>query len=379
MWIISSVFLAIGIGVFIYWILIWRFEESTDDAYVHGNQVIITSQISGYINTVSVDDTDLVDQGQILVTLDQIDRKLAFESAKNILAESVREVTKMFENVGVLKGEFESRKAIFAKNAQDFKHRKALVESGGVSKEDFQHSEAFFVEAFANMLSAQHNLRGAKALVENTTIETHPLVQRAKDRLRQAYVNLSRCTIHSPAQGIIAMKKAQVGESIQPETPLMMVAPLDQIWVDANFKETQLTNIRIGQPVKMKSDIYGSEIIYHGEVIGIAPATGSVMSVLPPQNATGNWIKIVQRLPIRIKLRPQELKKFPLRLGLSMHVTVDIHDKGGKLIPSVAPPGPLYTTDIFKAQEAGVNEIIEKIVKENQTYTADEYTEALRG
>lgn len=372
MWILTAIFVALGIFGFLYWLLIWRFEEKTEDAYVHGNQVIITPQIPGYIMSVTVDDTDIVEEGRILVELDPIDRKLALENAKNSLAETVRSVTKMFENVGVLKGEVEAKKAAFAKTAQDYKNRKALVTSGGVSKEDFQHAEAFFVEAFANLLSAQHQLRGAKALVENTTIETHPLVEKAKDNLREAFVNLSRCTIRSPVHGMVAMKRAQVGESIDPQTPLMMIAPLNQIWVDANFKETQLKKVRIGQPVKLKSDIYGGDMIYHGEVIGIAAATGSVMSVLPPQNATGNWIKIVQRLPVRIKLEPSELKRYPLRLGLSMHVTVDIHDTSGKMIPAPPPPGPLYCTDIFEAQEEGARELIQKIIQENKTYVFEE-------
>lgn len=372
LWIVTAIFVAIGVAGFFYWLFIWRFEKSTNDAYVQGNQVIVTPQISGYITSVTVDDTDVVEQGRILVELDTIDRKLTLETAKNELANAVRDVTKMFEMVGVLKGEVEARKAAFAKAGLDYKHRKALAPTGGVSKEDFQHSEAFFVEAFANLLSAQHQLRGARALVENTTIETHPRVEKAKDALREAFVNLVRCTIRSPVQGMVAMKKAQVGESVDQKTPLMMVVPLDQIWVDANFKETQLKKMRLGQPVKLKSDIYKGEMIFHGEVIGISAATGSVMSVLPPQNATGNWIKIVQRLPVRVKLDPNELSRFPLRLGLSMDVTVNIHDISGKMIPPSAPPGPLYCTDIFAKQDEGADELIAKIVEENKTYTFDE-------
>jgi membrane fusion protein (multidrug efflux system) len=316
----------------------------------------------------------------VLIELDKIDRKMAFEATKNTLAETVRNVTQLFENVSSLKAQLEASKAAFAKTAEDYKHRKALVDVGGVSKEDFQHSEAFFIEAFANMLSVQHNLRGAQALVENTTVETHPLVERAIDDLKEAFVNLSRCTIRSPVSGIVAMKKAQVGESISPDTPLMMIVPLDQIWVDANFKEVQLKKVRLGQPVHVKSDIYGGDVKYQGKVIGIAAATGSVMSVLPPQNATGNWIKIVQRLPVRVALDPEQLKEFPLRLGLSMVVTVDIHDTSGKMIPEPPPPGPQYCTDIFDQQEAGVEEIIHTILKENQTFgNEDDDTRATHG
>ncbi|MDN3505840.1 MAG: efflux RND transporter periplasmic adaptor subunit [Simkaniaceae bacterium] len=367
-WIITLIFVLIGVAGFLYWLFVWRFEESTRDAYVHGNQVVVTPQISGYIASISVNDTEFVEEGRVLIELDRIDRKMAFDTTKSTLAETVRNVTQMFENVGALKGQLEASKAAFAKTAKDYKHRKALVESGGVSREEFQHAEAFFIEAFANMLTVQHNLRGALALVENTTIETHPLVERAIDDLREAFVNLSRCTIRSPVSGIVAMKKAQVGESISAETPLMMIVPLDQIWVDANFKEVQLKNVRLGQPVKLKSDIYGGDMVYQGEVIGIAAATGSVMSVLPPQNATGNWIKIVQRLPVRVRLEPGQLKDFPLRLGLSMDVTVDIHNTSGKMIPEPPPPGAKYSTDVFNKQEEGVDEIIQKILKENQVF-----------
>lgn len=367
-WIITLVFVFLGIAGFLYWLFVWRFEESTKDAYVHGNQVVVTPQIPGFITSISVNDTEFVKEGRVLIELDRIDRKMAFDTTKSALAETVRNVTKMFENVGAQKGELEASKAAFAKTAKDYKHRKALVASGGVSKEEFQHAEAFFIEAFANMLTVQHNLRGAQALVENTTIETHPLVEKAMDDVREAFVNLSRCTIRSPVSGIVAMKKAQVGESIAPETPLMMIVPLDQIWVDANFKEVQLKKVRLGQPVRLKSDIYGGDMIYQGEVIGIAAATGSVMSVLPPQNATGNWIKIVQRLPVRVRLKPDQLKDHPLRLGLSMDVTVDIRNTSGKMIPEPPPPGAKYSTDVFEKQEEGVEEIIEKILKENQTF-----------
>jgi len=367
-WIITFIFALLGIAGFLYWLFVWRFEESTSDAYVHGNQVVVTSQIPGYITSITVNDTEFVEEGRVLIELDRIDRKMAFDIAKSSLADTVRQVTQLFENVGALKGELESSKANFSMKAQNYKHRKALVESGGVSKEEFQHAEAFFVEAFANMLTVQHNLRGAEALVANTTIETHPLVEKAMDDVREAFVNLSRCTIRSPVSGIVAMKKAQVGESIALETPLMMIVPLEQIWVDANFKEVQLKKVRLGQPVSLKSDIYGGDMIYQGEVIGIAAATGSVMSVLPPQNATGNWIKIVQRLPVRVRLKPEQLKDYPLRLGLSMDVTVDIHNTSGKMIPETRGPGAQYSTGVFEQQEEGAEVVIQKILKENSNF-----------
>lgn len=365
-------FLAIGIALFLLWLFIFRFEERTEDAYVHGNQVVLNSQIEGYVQSISVNETEIVPQGRILIELDPTDRKLALERAKNALAETVRSTAKLYENVGSLKADRERAKAELVKAGQDYQHRKKLVKIGGVSKEDFQHAEATFIAAFSNLLSIQHQLRGALSLVENTTLETHPLVEMQKDLLKEAYVNLQRCTIRSPVHGMVAMKNVQVGESIAPQTPLMMVIPLNQIWVNANFKETQLTHVRIGQPVEMKSDIYGSEQIYHGKVVGISAGTGSVLSVLPPQNATGNWIKIVQRLPVRICLEQEELEQYPLRLGFSMNVKVDTHNREGKFLPHSPPPGPLYETEIFSQDDKGAEKLIEKILKENSTFSFNE-------
>ncbi len=368
LWTMTWGFLAAGVAVFLFWLLVWRFEESTRDAYVHGNQIVVSPQIAGFVTSLSVEDTEVVKEGRVLVELDTIDTKMALESAKNSLAESVRSVTQMFEDVGTLRGEKEQRKAEMRQAGRDYKHRKNLIESGGVSKEDFQHSETDFIGAFAALLSTQHKLRGAKALVANTTVETHPLVEKAKDVVREAYVNFQRCTIRSPANGMVAKRKVQVGESISPKTPLMTIAPLDQIWVNANFKEVQLKKMRIGQSVTMKADMYGSDVIYHGKVIGISAGTGNIFSVLPPQNATGNWIKIVQRLPVRIELNPEEIKQHPLRLGLSMNVTVDIRDTSGKMIPAPPPKGALFSTDIFNKQEEGVETIIQEIIQKNRTF-----------
>lgn len=361
--------LLIGLIFLILWLIIFRFHKTTDDAYVNGNQVVITPQISGYITNVTVDDTQMVEEGHVLVQLDTIDKTIDLDKAKNELADTVRNVAQMFENVSRLKADVESRKAEMAKTGKDYENRKKMVSSGAISVEDFQHSEAYFIEAFANFLSAQHQLRGAEVLVEGTTIETHPLVEKAKAATKEAYVNLQRCTIRSPVKGIITNKQAQVGEAIAPNTSLMIIVPMDQIWVDANYKESQLGKMRIGQPAKLTSDIYGSGVVYHGEVIGIGAATGSVLSVLPPQNATGNWIKIVQRLPVRILLNPEELQKNPLRLGLSMEVNVNVHDIKGNLIPPPTSLEKLYTTNIFDSQEKGADELINNIIAENSKST----------
>lgn len=362
-------FVLITLVVFFLWWFIWRFEVYTDDAYVNGNQIIVTSQISGFITSVSVEDTNLVKQGRVLVELDTLNAKISLEQAQSSLAETVRTVAQMFETASSLKAEKESKKADLIRAGLDYDHRKELVKAGGVSQEDFEHAETHFIGTFAQLLAVTHQLRKALAMVENTTLETHPLVQQAKDQLRQSYIHLQRCQIRSPATGMIAMKKAQVGESIMPNTPLMFLIPFDQMWVDANFKEVQLKNVRIGQPVRLTADLYGSGVVYHGKVIGISAGTGSVLSVLPPQNATGNWIKIVQRLPVRILLDPEEVKKHPLRLGLSTKVTIDIRNTSGKMVPSPPPPKPLFETDVFAKQEEGSEELITKIIQENTSFS----------
>lgn len=363
---ITIAILAISFIIFLLWLFLFRVHVKTDDAYVSGNQVVLTPQISGYITFVTVNDTQLVEEGHILVQLDTIDQTVNLEKAKNELAETVRNVVQMFAKAESLRANVESRKAEMGKTAQDYEHRKKLVQSGAISVEDFEHSEAFFIQAYANLLAAQFELEGAEALVQGTTVETHPMVEKAKAATKEAYVNLQRCTIRSPVKGIVANKQAQVGEAVAPNTALMTLVPLEQIWVDANYKEMQLRKIRIGQPVKMTSDIYGSDVVYQGKVIGIGAATGSVLSVLPPQNATGNWIKIVQRLPVRISLDQEEIKANPLRLGLSMDVNVNVRKTDGELIPPPSPFNELYTTTVFESQELGADALIQQIIAENR-------------
>lgn len=362
-------FVVIGILFLLLWILYFRFEETTTDSYVGGNQVVITPQINGYVSAIYADDHDVVEEGQILVELDKIDATVAYEAAKDNLAETVREVVTLFQKVGQYKAEREERKAEMVRRGQDYTHRKNLIDSGSVSLEDLEHAEASFVAAFASVMMIEYQLRQALSQVENTTIETHPLVEKAKEEVKRTYVNLKRCTILSPVRGQVARRAAQVGQAFNPQDPLMVVIPFDQMWVEANYKETQIRKMRIGQCVEMKSDTFGRHVVYHGKIIGISAGTGSVFSVLPPQNATGNWIKIVQRLPVRVSIDPKEMQKNPLRLGLSMTVKVNLHDLSGKMIPPPIEQKPIYETDIFQHQLCGVNEIIENIIYHNSTFT----------
>jgi membrane fusion protein (multidrug efflux system) len=366
---LTGLLVLITIALFLLWLNVWRFEKKTKDAYVHGNQVIVTPQISGNITEVTVDDTDVVEEGQLLVSLDRIDRQIAFDSAKTQLANAVRHVASLYEEIGTLKAQLKQSKAELTKASQDYRHRKGVVDVGGVSVEEFEHAKAALISALSSYVGTQFALRKLLTQTENTTLETHPLVKGAGDALRQTFVDLSRCEVRAPVKGMVAMKTAQVGESVSPENPLMTLIPLDQVWINANFKETKLAKVRIGQKAEVYTDIYESGVIYHGEVIGMAAATGSVLSVLPPQNATGNWIKIVQRLPVRIKLDPIEVARYPLRLGLSTTAKIDISDTSGKRIPNVSPEKPLYSTPVFENQEKGVDEVIAEIIKKNGSFS----------
>lgn len=366
-WIFGYIFTAllIGAAIFIYWWGWLRFEEYTDDAYVAGNMVALTPQITGIVTSINADETDIVEKGQLIIELDTTDFAVAFEQKKAELAEALRHVVSLFEKVGELGAEMEQKKAILWKSALDYEHRKNLVESGGVSIEDFEHSEADLRAAFAALIDVEHALTSALAQVERTTVVTHPTVEKAQERLKEAYIQLNRCKIFAPVRGMVAQRRAQVGERVIAAEKLLAIVPLDEIWVYANFKEVQLKKMKLGQPVKMTADIYGSSVEYHGKVIGIAAGTGSVFSIIPPQNATGNWIKIVQRVPVRITLDPEEITANPLRLGLSMEVTVDIHDTEGSSLGTVKSQKPVYETDIFDQQLVGADAIIDEIIHEN--------------
>lgn len=359
------IFAIIGIAWLCYWLFYSRFYQYTDDAYVDGNNVIITPQVPGIVVAFSVIDADYVPEGRVLVELDKTDARIALGKAISDLGTAVRNVMKMFEQAEQYGAMIAMRKSEFVKAAQDYEHRKNLVDEGGVSLEDFEHSVAALKSTFADLIATEHQYISAVSQIENTTIETHPLVEQAKNQVRDTFVAYQRCTIKAPVTGLVAQRTVQVGERVEIGKPLMSIVPLDQMWVTANFKETQLAKMRVGQPVEVYSDMYGHDVKFIGKLAGIGGGTGSVFSVLPPQNATGNWIKIVQRVPVRIILDQNQIKEFPLRLGLSMETTVDIHNTHLPLIPSIRPEKPIFTTDIFATQEQGAEELIAEVIAAN--------------
>lgn len=364
------VWMATSIGVlalivFLYWLFVMRYEEYTDDSYVTGNMVELTAQITGTVVTINADNTDFVKRGQVLLELDPTDYKIALEKSKNELAQAVRTVAQIFQNVDSLKEQVHMKEALLTKAKQDYENRVNLVGIGGVSKEEFEHVEADLLSVNSSLMATWHDLLGQEALIKGTTIKTHPLVEKAAEVYKEAWVNYSRCKVIAPVDGYIAMRTVQVGEWISTTKALLAVIPLEDIWVEANFKETQLSKMRIGQPVKVKSDIYGGEVTYRGKVFGIGAGTGSVFSIIPPQNATGNWIKIVQRVPVKIVIDPDQVENYPLRLGMSMKVTVDIHDRKGLMLAGSKKLKPLYKTTVYKKQVKGADQEIEEIIEAN--------------
>lgn len=350
---------------FLLWFFWLRFYAYTDDAYVEGNQVYITPLRAGFVKAIHTDDTFLVKKGELLVELDRTDSLIALDNSQKELAKVVREVCQAFHTVFATLAEIEVRKAELIKTAQDYKHRLDVLAAQGVSLEDFQHATAALRAGYFSLRQTETLYERALAFVQGTSIKQHPSVQAVADRMRYEWVQLYRCNIYSPVEGLAAQRTIQVGMWAPAGQPLLSVIPLDQIWVNANFKETQAKHMRIGQKVRITSDLYGEEVVFQGTILGLPGAAGNAFSLLPPQNLSGNWIKIVQRLPVRVGLDPEELKKHPLRIGLSMEALVDMHDQAGLLVPSSTKGSPLYKTSIFEEEERGDLQAIEMIIAEN--------------
>lgn len=364
-WIASAIFFILGLGFSIYWFAYKRYYPSTDDAYVNGNMILITPQVSGIVTSILADNTQFVEEGQPLVEIDRHDYEIAFEGARAELADTVRKVAQLFLRVEELQARLEEREADLLRAELDYDHRKALVEDRSVSLEDFEHSETTFLAMSAARVEAEKALLQAKVEVENTTLETHPKVMLAKSRFKRAFLDLHRCLVLAPSSGIITQRKAQVGEKVGATDPLMALVPLDQIWVDANYRELNLKYLRIGQKVTLFADMYGRSLTYDGRIVGLNPGTGSIFSVLPPQNATGNWIKIVQRVPVKISLDPEQIKAHPLVLGLTVTVKTNTHDRSGKQLPDESLIEPIYKTRVYEKELQGVEDLIEQIIAEN--------------
>jgi membrane fusion protein, multidrug efflux system len=365
--IVTVAFVAAGIAYGAYWALVLRNFQSTDDAYVSGNVVQITPQVSGTVVAIGADDTQFVKAGQLLVQLDQADAKVALDQAEAQLAKTVREVRNLFATSASLQATVEIRQSDLARANEDLARRDRLASSGAISREEQQHARDAVNSAKSALQAAQQEMAANHARVDRTTIEDHPDVRNAAAHWRDAYLAYVRTAMPAPVAGFVAKRAVQLGQRVSPGAALMAIVPLDQVWVDANFKEPQLASMRLGQPVTLSADIYGGKVRYHGKVAGFGAGTGSAFAILPAQNATGNWIKIVQRVPVRIVLDPQELAAHPLQIGLSMQVEVDTHDVSGERLPQLSQSVPAYSTDVFQLQDRIADQRVKEIIAANES------------
>lgn len=363
--ILLTVIVLAAIAWTLWYVLVLRWHEDTDDAYVQGNIVSITPQTQGTVVSIGADDGMKVQAGQVLVRLDPNDAQVAYEQATANLANIVRQVRGLYSAVDAGEADLAAREIAVQKARADMKRREGLVANGAVSAEELAHARDELAAAEASLSSSRGTLSRNRALVDATTLKKQPQVQAAASQLRQAYLNLQRSAIVAPVSGYIGRRAVQLGQRVQPGTTLMTIVPLEQVWIEANFKETQLANMRIGQPVELKSDLYGGNVKYDGKLVSLGLGTGSAFSLLPAQNASGNWIKIVQRVPVRIEIDPKQLADHPLRLGLSMRVDVSIRDQNGPVLASAPPAKPLLSTDAYAKQLADADALIDRIVTEN--------------
>lgn len=343
-----------------YYFLHSRYFEETDDAYVASDLIQINSEVGGTVASVFVDNTQTVQKGQVLVELDKSDAAIAVASAEAELAKAVRNVRGLFAKSKGLDANLQAKKLALSSAQSDLQRRLQVASEGGVSDEELQHVKDQVAQLQAAVASINQDLDSNNVQIENTTIATHPLVLAAAANLRQAELTLKRTQIVAPVSGVVARKNVDVGSRIAQGTPLMAVVPLENAWVDANFKEVQLEKMRIGQAVELRSDLYGSDVKYTGKIVGIGAGSGAAFSLLPPQNASGNWIKIVQRVPVRIALDLQELQKNPLRVGLSMHAIVDTKSSGAAQTIRAVPQVLAANLDFDERVEKKLADIIKR-------------------
>ena len=347
-----------------YWFLYARHFESTDDAYVDGDVVQITSEVPGTVIGLHADDTQFVARDEPLLELDPADAEVAVRSAEANLGRAVRVVRGLFAHAGQLRADIIDRQVALERAERDYQRRTGLLSDGAVSREELQHTRDDTTELHATLTAARDQLDGTEAQIDGTTVATNPQVLAAAAAVRNAWLALRRTHVTSPVTGVVARRSVQVGQRVAAGTPLMGVVPLDAVWVDANFTEVQLQDMRVGQSVTLLADVYGGTVTYHGKVVGLAAGTGSAFALLPAQNASGNWIKIVQRLPVRVQLDPGELRGHPLRIGMSVTVTVDIRDTSGSLVARQVRRVPI-PSQASLADDPAVEARIARIVRDN--------------
>ncbi|MES1978397.1 MAG: HlyD family efflux transporter periplasmic adaptor subunit [Pseudomonadota bacterium] len=376
---LAAVVVVCGLGWSVYEYLVASHYESTDNAYVQGNVIQITPQIGGTVLAIMADDTDFVKAGQPLVQLDPADAKVALDQAEAALAQAVRQARTLYANNGTLSAQIMLRDADVAKAQSeiarandDLNRRQSLTGNGAVSREELGHAEtqlanakSALAAAQAGVVAAREQLASNQALTEGTSVEQHPSVLMAAAKVREAFLATQRAALPAPVDGYVAKRTVQLGQRVAAGTPMMSIIPLKQVWVDANFKEVQLRNIRIGQPVTLMADVYGKKVEYKGKVAGLGAGTGAAFSLLPAQNATGNWIKVVQRVPVRIALDPKEIEANPLRVGLSMDAEVDVSNKDGKTLADAPRPAAQAEVHAYGVPGDAADQDVKRVIAAN--------------
>lgn len=361
----TLIFVVLVILYGVYYLLVLSQREETDNAYVGGNLVVLTSQIEGSVREIRADETQVVEAGAEIVKLDAVDATVALARAEAQLGATVRQLRERYAAVAQYDALVEQRKGQLQKAEDDVTRRAPLAADNTLSAEEVTHARQTAVDARNALDVAAKQAAAARAGLIGVDISKHPDVLAAREAWIQAWLTLRRTSIRAPVAGYVAKRSAQVGMHITPNTPLLSIVPLNQLWVDANFKESELHNIRIGQPATIEADIYGGKVEYHGKVVGLSAGTGSAFSLLPAQNATGNWVKVVQRLPVRIALDEKELTQHPLRIGLSMLVTVDTHQRDGSMLGQPMPPEPAYASKVPVQPIDQAGELADKIIARN--------------
>jgi membrane fusion protein (multidrug efflux system) len=363
--VITLLFIVAGVAWYLLWLLVWSQREVTEDAYVNGNQVAVSAQVPGTVIAVLADDTQRVEAGQVLVKLDPTDAEVALAKAKSALASAVRQVRQQTAMASQFDAGIAARRLDLARAQADLKRRAPLLADKAIAPEEVAHARQAVEIAQAALDLAVRQADASHALVDGTDIAGNAAVMQAKAAFREAWINADRDAIVAPVSGYVAQRSVQVGTRVQPGQPLMTVIALHDLWIDANFKESQLAHIRIGQPAKVEADIYGGGVEYSGTVVGLGAGTGSAFALLPPQNASGNWIKVVQRVPVRIALDATELEKSPLRIGLSTAVKVDTHNRSGKVLAGAATSEPVAQTGVYARDFAKAETAADAIIAAN--------------
>jgi len=359
----GAVVILAGLAYGGWWLLAGRFSESTDDAYVAGNIVAVTSRENATVTALYADNTQQVHQGQLLIEMDPSVAQVNMRAAEANLARAARAVRGTFASADSYSAQLEQAEVALAQAKSDYQRRQAAL-AGAVSGEELGHARDAVQAAEAAVNSARGGLAQAQSGIAGMDVAHNPDVLAAEAQLRAAAIVLAHMKIVAPVDGIVAQRTVQVGQRVNAGAPLMAVVPLSNVWVDANFKEVQLARMRIGQPVKITTDIYGGKVVFHGRVAGLGAGSGSAFSILPPQNASGNWIKIVQRVAVRIALEPAELNDNPLRVGLSVTASVDVRDQSGPRATDAAAVG-VMRGNTGENVDAKVNALVKKILAAN--------------